>query len=255
MDLFLLALFGCVLEVLVTKFGGIMLGTPTITISFLIVILAIIRWNFWGLIIVPFLALATVLGGGWSDIGQYSAFYTLSGDYGNCGLAVFISTMIGLFTIGFDAILFRVKGTKTIIKNPLLLVGIILLNYLVLNLVQFLIFRLITAGTLTHSASIMYVGNTGNEFNLAFYGENGFIRNLLGLAIAVVGILILRSQGVATNVVEKLVDDKKNAELDAKDRHFRIEEAEEEKDMKNEMSESAEEDAKDESEDLSKKQD
>jgi DNA-binding transcriptional MerR regulator len=75
------------------------------------------------------------------------------------------------------------------------------------------------------------------------------------LAIAVVGILILRSQGVATNVVEKLVDDKKNAELDAKDRHFRIEEIEEEKDMKNEMSENAEETAKDESNDLSKKQD
>ncbi len=255
MDLFLLALFGCILEALVTKFGGIMLGTPMTTISFLIVILAVIRWNLWGLIIIPLLALATVLGGSWSDIGQYKAFYSFGSDYNNCGLAVYISTMLGLSTIGLNVILFKIKGTKYVIKRPLLLICVILVDYVLLNVVQLLSFRLITAGTLAHSATINYVGNTGESFNIAFYGETGFIKNLLGLAIAVVGILVLRSQGVATNVVEKLIDDKKNAELDARDRNFRIEEEDEEKDMKQDVSEDVSNIATDESEtDSSKKQ-
>jgi len=111
----------------------------------------------------------------------------------------------------------------------------VLVNYAVVNLVQLLLFRLISAGTLAHSASIIYTGTEGQINLAAMYGEAGFVRNLLGLAIAAVGLLVLRSQGVATNVVEKLIDDKKNAELNAKDRYFRIEENEEEKENGNEV--------------------
>ena len=117
MDLFLLALFGCILEFLVTRFGGIMLGTPTITISFLITILAVIRWNLWGLAVIPVLVLATILGGSFCDIGQYRAFYRFGGEF-NCGLAVYISTMLGLSSIGLDVILYKKIGTKKAVKNP-----------------------------------------------------------------------------------------------------------------------------------------
>ncbi|MBQ7641804.1 MAG: hypothetical protein IJS83_04975 [Acholeplasmatales bacterium] len=243
------------MEVLVTKFGGIMLGTPTITISFLIIILAVIRWNLWGLILIPLLALATVLGGNWSDIGQYKAFYSFGNEYNNCGLAVYVSTMCGLLAIGLNVIPFKKFTTRKILKNPFLIIGIIFADYLLFNVIQLIIFRLMTAGSPLQRAEIMYTGNTGSTFNVASYGDEGFIRNLLALAIAVVGILILRSQGVATNVVEKLIDDKKNAELDAQDRKFRIEELEEEKEMEDENSSESSDDAKSESdEDTLKKQ-
>lgn len=246
MDLLLLGLFGCILEFLVTRFGGIMIGTPTITISFIIVLIAIFRWNLWGLILIPLLALATILGGSLSDIGQFKAFYSFGGEF-NCGLAVYISTMVGLATLGFDVILFKKIGTKKIVSMSLAVVAMIAVNYLILNIFQFVTFRLITSHNILESAELMYVGNTGKSFNLATYGENGFLANLFGLVVAEVGILILRSQGVITNVVEKLIDDKKNAELDAKDRRFRIKEIEEE-DTRNENSNDAESEAKKESE-------
>lgn len=236
-----------------TRFGGIMLGTPTITISFLITIIAIIRWNLWGLIIVPLLALATTLGGSFADYGQFRAFYQFGSAYNNCGLAIFISTICGLLTIGLDVILFKKMGTKKVVKNPFILVGMVLVNYAIFNFIQFIVYRLITAGgDLFNQAQVIYSGTEG-DFNLAIWAENGFIRNLLALAIAVVGILVLRSQGVATNVRDKLIDDKINAELDAKDRNFRIEEVEE-KEVE-EIDSDANDEAKDESdEDSSQKQ-
>ncbi len=253
MDLFLLALFGCILEALVTRFGGIMLGTPTITISFIITIIAVIRWNLWGLIIVPLLALATTLGGSFADYGQFKAFYSFGSNYGYCGTAIFISTIVGLLSIGFDVILFKKVGTKKIVKSPLALIGVVLADYVIFNVIQLILFRLITAHSILKQAEIIYLGANG-EFNLAIWGEAGFVRNLLALAIAVVGILILRSQGVITNVVDKLVDDKINAELDAKDRNFRIEEVEE-KEMEEAVPD-AKDDANDESneDDSSQKQ-
>lgn len=230
-----------------------MLGTPTITISFLITIIAIIRWNLWGLIIVPLLALATTLGGSFADYGQFRAFYQFGSAYNNCGLAIFISTICGLLTIGLDVILFKKMGTKKVVKNPFILVGMVLVNYAIFNFIQFIVYRLITAGgDLFNQAQVIYSGTEG-DFNLAIWAENGFIRNLLALAIAVVGILVLRSQGVATNVRDKLIDDKINAELDAKDRNFRIEEVEE-KEVE-EIDSDANDEAKDESdEDSSQKQ-
>lgn len=230
-----------------------MLGTPTITISFLITIIAIIRWNLWGLIIVPLLALATTLGGSFADYGQFRAFYQFGSAYNNCGLAIFISTICGLLTIGLDVILFKKMGTKKVVKNPFILVGMVLVNYAIFNFIQFIVYRLITAGgDLFNQAQVIYTGTEG-DFNLAIWAENGFIRNLLALAIAVVGILILRSQGVITNVRDKLIDDKINAELDAKDRNFRIEEVEE-KEVE-EIDSDANDEAKDESnEDSSQKQ-
>lgn len=230
-----------------TKFGGIMLGTPTITISFLITLIAVIRWNLWGLIIVPLLVLATILGGSFADYGQFRAFYSFGGTYDYCGTAVYVSTVIGLFSIGLDVILFKKIGTKKIVKSPLALIGICAANYLIFNLIQLIVFRLMTTQSLLNQVSIIYVGENG-ETNIALGIEAGIVKNLLALAIAVVGILILRSQGVITNVVDKLVDDKINAELDAKDRNFRIADVEEEKEME-ENNPDAENEAKDESSD------
>ena len=47
--------------------------------------------------------------------------------------------------------------------------------------------------------------------------DYGVIYNLFGLAVSVIGALILRSQGVVNNVVDKLIEDKQNAEMLKKD--------------------------------------
>jgi hypothetical protein len=52
--------------------------------------------------------------------------------------------------------------------------------------------------------------------NLASYVQFGFVDNLFGLAVGVVGSLVLRSQGALNNAIDKLIDDKKQrkAELE-----------------------------------------
>ena len=103
-------------------------------------------------------------------------------------------------------------------------------SYVVYCSIQFLSYRLICSGTLTHSGLNIfdYTNKDGvlKTVNLCTLGEGGFAFNLIGLIIFVVGILILRSQGVVCNVKNKLIDDKKNAELNRiNTENFTVEEA------------------------------
>ena len=55
-DLLTITIVGFILEVLCVKFGStVFYGTPFICISFLMVFIAVVRWNLYGLIIVPIL--------------------------------------------------------------------------------------------------------------------------------------------------------------------------------------------------------
>jgi hypothetical protein len=60
---------------------------------------------------------------------------------------------------------------------------------------------------------------------LCKYGENVYVYNLLSLVVTIVGIFILRSQGIVCNVKQRFIDDKKNAELDETFNRFSISEA------------------------------
>jgi len=239
LDLLILIVLGSILEGLVTRFSGLPLnGTPTMSISFIIVFVAVTRWNHWGLITVPFLAISTIIGGINGDVDAFRAFY----NFNYCGLEVFLSTMLGLATIEINSIFFKIFGTKKIVKNTLALLGLVILDYVIYNLVQYLTFVMFVKMI----GPNMFVdikaadGTIKNTVNLWEFAIKGSLYNLFGLAVCAVLSLILRSQGVVVNVIDKLIDDKRNAELDKKDLDFRIEEVPQEQPLDEKKSDSTE---------------
>lgn len=212
-DLFLLAAIGCVLEGVVTALSGFVFnGTPTFTFSLLIIYLAVVRWNLWGLLLAPILALATIIGGGLGIIDRYAAVYDWR---------VYISSTLGLITVGLNVIFFKRFGTRKVINTTGMMTVMAIINYLTYSLVSFVAYRLMCSGTLANSGMIEFVYNVYDEgnvsqmsVNLCAYVESAFVYNLFGLAVTIIGLFVLRSQGVVNNVVDKLVEDKRNAELD-----------------------------------------
>ena len=98
---------------------------------------------------------------------------------------------------------------------------VVLATYVVVCGVQTLVYSLITYP----DAQNMIYNFNGKNYDLRYYGAMGVVYNLLGLVIAIVGSLIFRSQGVLCNAKQKLLDDKKNAELDREFDKFKIEES------------------------------
>ena len=216
-DLLVLTIIGCLLEGLVSRFIGLLLdAAPTITFSLLIVFIAVTRWKLWGLIPIPFLVLATILGGHFGEIPYYAAFY----DFNNWQLI--LSMMIGLAFIGLNVIVFRKGKTNQIMKSVWKVLLILVVDYILYCGVQFVLYRLFTTGGLNGAANIPFTYHVKNDAgetveevkNLASYVEYGFMYNLFGLAVGVIGSLVLRSQGVLNNAVEKLIDDKKQREAE-----------------------------------------
>ena len=104
MDLAMITVIGCILEGTVTCMSGLVFSSvPTISISLLVVLLALVRWNFWGLITVPFLALSTIVGGMLSPVVNFKAAYEWR---------AYFSVVIGLLFTGFSVLVFKKKGTK-----------------------------------------------------------------------------------------------------------------------------------------------
>ena len=216
-DLLVLTVIGCILEGLVSRFIGFLLdAAPTITFSLLIVFIAVARWKLWGLIPIPFLVMSTILGGHFSEISYYAAFYSFS------NWQLILSMMIGLLAIGLNVILFRNHKTNKILKSPWKMLLILVADYIIYCVIQFMFYRLFTTGNLTSVANIPFIYYTKDESgnsvenmkNLANYAEYGFMYNLFGLAVGVVGSLVLRSQGALNNAIEKLIDDKKQREAE-----------------------------------------
>lgn len=218
-DLVVLTVIGFILEVLSIKFGGEVLdGAPTAFITLLIMFIAIVRWNAWGMVVAPFLALATLLGGKWSGYDYLSKVYDWR---------IYISTVAGLLSFGVDAIIFKKKGTREIVSSAWLLL-ILLMNSILFLVIQIGLYRLLTSGDLIHMGEIIFESRYDDvgEVNLCAYGESGLVFDLLGIAVLYIGTYILRSQGVICNAIDRLVEDKKNAELNRLDTQFTISEAE-----------------------------
>jgi hypothetical protein len=99
---------------------------------------------------------------------------------------------------------------------------ILVVDYILYCGVQFIFYRIFTTGGLTSVANIPVTyyskDENGNRVelvkNLASYVEFGFVYNLFGLAVGVVGSLVLRSQGALNNAIDKLIDDKKQREAE-----------------------------------------
>jgi hypothetical protein len=102
------------------------------------------------------------------------------------------------------------------------MLGILVLDYIIYCGIQFVLYRLFTTGGLSSMADIPFTYKVKGEDgelvdkvkNLASYVEYGFMYNLFGLAVGVVGSLVLRSQGALNNAIEKLIDDKKQREAE-----------------------------------------
>lgn len=235
----MLTIIGCLLEGVVTKMSGLVLtAAPTFTFALLIVFVAVARWNLWGLVVIPFLAAANIIGGRFIDLNYLSAMYDWDVSMKSC-VGVYVSSCLGLATVGLNVIFFKKIGTKKVIHQTGWMLLMVLADYLLYSLVQFLVYRLITSGGLLHMGEITYDYQLMNpdtslieviQMNLCRFGESGILFNLLGLGIVVAGLFILRSQGVVNNVVDKLVEDKKNAEQNRLDEEmFSIQESEEAK--------------------------
>ena len=217
-DLAALIIIGALLEGLTSRFIGFALdAAPTVTFSLLIVFVAVARWKAYGLLTIPFLVFSMILGGHFSDISYYAAFYSFS------NWQLYLSVMIALaLSFSVNLIFFMNHKTNKIMKVWWQVILILILDYVLYCAIQFVLYRLFTTGNLVQMAVIEFTYNIKNSsglmepktVNLAMYVERGFIYNSFGLLLAVIGSIVLRSQGVLNNAIEKLIDDKKEKELE-----------------------------------------
>ncbi len=216
-DLLLLGGLGFALEALTQRFGYIVIPcSPFSYFSLLIMFMAVTRWNLFGLILAPLLAFATILGGMFVEANDVAAVYNWQ---------AYLSIFAGLLAFGINVVFYKKNTTKIISSIPKV-VGLIFLDYLLFNLIQLIVYRLLTFnGDPFHQGIREVINNgTGEVVNVIAYGERGLVYNLFALAVLTVGVFIFRSQGVLCNVKQKLIDDKRNAELDKLDENFTIEE-------------------------------
>lgn len=217
-DLIMLSIIGFVLEMLLIRFlpGLVLPGTAFVFTSLLVLFMAVTRWNLWGLFIIPIICLAPMIGGIWMDSQKLRDIYSFQYDW-----PLYVSMVIGYLSLGIN-VLFYKKNTKKIISSPLKMIGLLILDYIMFTIIQFIAYRLLSNG-----GNILHRGQLLNSFGDDYICqniENGGLYNLFGLTIAIIGSLVLRSQGAIVNVKQKLIDDKRNAELDRIDMDFRIEE-------------------------------
>lgn len=213
-DLFILTAIGFVLEIFAVKFSGAVFKcAPSAAISLLIVFVAVVRWNWWGLLSVPFMALGVYLGGVNMDYFDYlRAVYDWR---------MYLSSAAGLSMIGLNSIFFIKFKTKKIINNMGLLLIMMAVDYILVCGVQMLIYGVSTIG----AGDMVYYSTMDNEYHdLRLIGEFGVAYNTFGLVVLGVGAFVLRSQGVLCNAKARILEDKKNAELDREFNKFTIDE-------------------------------
>ena len=210
-DLAMITVIGCILEGAVTYMSGLVLNSaPTVSISLLIVLLALARWNQWGLLTIPFLALATFIGGRLSPIPYFREAYEWR---------AYISIVIGLMFTGLSVIVFKKKGTKMLKENYMIVLYVIA-NYIIYNVMQLLAYNLLCMifkspegwNVITYISRVNSKEGEELTANITKYMTNGFIYNLFGLIVGIIGGIVLRAQGAFGNVTEKLLEDKRLAE-------------------------------------------
>lgn len=213
LDLVMLTVLGCLLEGLATKMSGLVFkAAPSFTFTFLITFIAVMRWNWKGLFIIPLLVGATILGGRYNDLPYLAAIYDWR---------IYVAGCVALLTLGLNSIFYKKFGTKRVMINIIAVIGLVVLDYALYSIVFKFMYRILCSGNPFVMGSIPfealhYNADTEEYFtqidNLCFYVEQTAIYNMFGLVVTFVGIFILRSQGVVNNVVDKLIEDKKAKE-------------------------------------------
>ena len=181
-DLLFLSIVGAILDGVVSSMSGLVLNAvPTATISLLIMFLCVTRWNLYGLLAAPVLALGTLIGGHFSPVVYFSATYDWR---------VYIAIVIAMMAFGLNVIVFKKLTTKKAISNNWMLAGIMIADYLVFNILLIFVYRLLSSGNPFKMGEILltytdYTGETPKEAvkNLCYYIDGSFIYNLFGLGI------------------------------------------------------------------------
>ncbi len=190
-DLLMLCIIGIVLEALGTFFVNYMyIGAyPTMVVSLLITMLAIVRWGWKGLIVIPFCALGNLIGGQFFVFNQQGM--------GKYNWKEFLSCLIGLSTLALNLIPFHHYKTNNLLQNKKWFLPVaILLNFIIFEIAR------------------------GMVYGYIVQGDNGYIlRNAMGYDVTgvvitlVMGILLNR-QKIMLNFEEKLEADRLRAEED-----------------------------------------
>jgi hypothetical protein len=182
-DLTILGLVGAVLEGVGVRSGFYVLAgnTPTTIISLLILFLSIVRWKWYGLAIVPILALGNFIGCLSIDPGKIEDYLVMF-DY-----KYFISVLLGLSTMFVPIILMQKFGTNSIVKSNYKLVGISFLIFVLYELARVLSYWILG-------------GRYIDILNAGFF-------DLVSLVVLILGSIIIRTQGSMIDVKDKIIAD------------------------------------------------
>lgn len=184
-DLMILGLVGAVLEGVGVRAGFYVLAgnTPTTIVSLLILFLSVVRWKWYGLTILPVLALGNYIGCLSIDAGAIED-YLLRFDY-----KYFLSVLLGLSTMIVPIIIMKKFETKSIVKSSYKLIGLCFL--------AFVLYELFRVG------SYWIIGGRYIDIiNAGFF-------DLISLVVLILGSIIIRLQGSMIDVKEKVIADHK----------------------------------------------
>lgn len=188
-DLSILCLISILLETLTTYLVNYMYvgAFPTTVISLLLTFLAIARWGYKGLIVIPFCAVGNLIG------GQFLVFKGVTYDW-----RVFLSVMLGLASLSINLIPFHRWKTNVVIKNNYALCGMMIGNIVLYELVRGISYSFILRGTSVHLLS------------------NAWGYDVTAMVILFVMGFILKKQGTLYNFKDKIIAEREQAELDRK---------------------------------------
>lgn len=186
-DLLMLSVIGIGLETLCTFFVNYMTvgACPTAVISFLITYVAIIRWGYKGLIVIPFCALGNMIG------GQFIVIDLVQYDW-----KILLSVMIGLSTFALNLIPYHKWGTNKVVTNNWAYFGMMFLNFIIYEVIRGIVYWYILKG------------------DSIYLLANAFGYDATGVAIMFVMGFVLKRQGVSLNFLERLQAEKEQREKD-----------------------------------------
>ncbi len=185
-DLLMLSVIGIGLEALCTFFVNMTYGAcPTAVISFLITYIAIIRWGYKGLIVIPFCALGNLIG------GQFIVIDRVQYDW-----KILLSVILGLSTFSLNLIPYHKWGTNKVVTNNWAYFGMMFLNFIIYEAVR--------------GVAYAYIIQGDNIYLLA----NAVGYDVTGLAIMLIMGFVLKRQKVSLNFLEKLLAEQEQREKD-----------------------------------------
>ena len=181
-DLGILSFIGLILEGIGTYFINYMYvgAYPSTIFSILITVVALVRWGWKGLVVIPFCAVGMLIG------GQFFVFHET--EVYKYGWKELLSVILGLSTISFNLVLFKkYKTNNLLLKYNWFMPVMIIVNCFMFELVRTIV------------------------YNWMLSGENIYIRNnaigydITGYAISLIMGYILLKQKVMLNFEEKIL--------------------------------------------------